>query len=61
MIRKARGIHLEHGTSDRAALAALDYRTACLVAAKVDLTPIMDALDFEPPGTPLRGVTGKRK
>ena len=61
MTRKARGIHLEHRTTDRAALAALDYRTACLVAAKVDLTPIMDALEVEPPGTPLRGVIGKRR
>jgi len=61
MTRKARGIHLDHGTSDRAALAGLDYSTASLVAAKVDLTPIMDALDFEPLDTPLRGVIGKRR
>ncbi len=61
MTGKARGIHLRHGTRDRAALAALDYRTASLVAAKVDLTPIIDALDLEPPGTPLRAVIGNRR
>ena len=61
MTRKARDIHLGHGTRDRAALSALDYRTASLVAAKVDLTPIMDALDFEPLDTPLRDIIGKRK
>lgn len=61
MTGKARAIHLDHGTMDRAALARLDYRTASLVAAKVDLTPVMDALGHEPPGTPLRGVIGKRR
>jgi hypothetical protein len=61
MTRKARDIHLSHGTSDRAALAALDHRTATLVADRVDLTPIMDALGLEPPGTSLHAIIGTRK
>jgi len=61
MTRKTLAVHRRHGTADRAALAALDYRTASLIALGVDLEPLMDALQFEPLGTPLADIIGKRK
>jgi predicted RecB family nuclease len=61
MTRKLLAVHLDHETADRAALAALDWHTASLVAKRVDLDPIMAALEGEPPDTPLAVIIGKRK
>lgn len=54
-------IHHDHGITDRAGLAALDHRTAELVAAGVDLRPIFAALDSGRCDLPLREVVGQRK
>ena len=54
-------VHHDHGVTGRAALAALDHRTAVLVAERVDLRPVLAAIGTRPDGTPLAEVVGGRK
>ena len=54
-------IHRDHGVTSRAALAALDHRTAALVAAGVDLRPVTAALGAMPDDTLLPDVIGARR
>jgi len=51
-------VHRDHGVTDRAALAALDYRTATLVAAGVNLNLVMRSLNVLPDEVPVAEILG---
>ncbi|KAA0234304.1 MAG: hypothetical protein JJLCMIEE_02502 [Acidimicrobiales bacterium] len=53
--------HADHGVRTRADLAALDWRTADLVAHGVDVRAILDELAKHPPATPIADIVGCRK
>jgi predicted RecB family nuclease len=54
-------VHRDHGITDRAGLAALDHRTAALVASRADLRPVLAALDSGRCDVPLRDVIGEHR
>ncbi len=56
-------IHQERGTFDRTALAALDLRTAQLIALGVDVEAVLEAIGGSPVETPLADVPelGRKK
>jgi len=54
-------IHRDHGVTSRSELAALNHRTATLVAGQVDLRPITAALGTLPDDTPTATVLGERR
>ena len=51
-------VHRDHGVTSRAELAALDHRTATLVGARVDLRPVLAALDSRQDDTAIEDVVG---
>jgi predicted RecB family nuclease len=46
-------VHRDHGVTDRAALAALDWRTARVVATRMDLAGLRSAAAGRPPDAPV--------
>jgi predicted RecB family nuclease len=54
-------VHRDHGVTDRAALAALDYRTASMVGAGVDLKALMSAAVGLPADTALSAVASGKQ
>ncbi|MDQ6613293.1 MAG: TM0106 family RecB-like putative nuclease [Actinomycetota bacterium] len=54
-------MHRDKGVTNRRELARLDHRTATLVADKVDLRPLLDALDERADETPVAAIIGTRR
>lgn len=54
-------IHQDRGVRDRAALAALDVRTAQLVASGVDVADLMTSVDDASPDMPVKDLPAMRR